>query len=152
MREYIIAVLSAAALLAILSFISYKSECSGRRLAFAVLFIWVCFVPLAKEILNFGELSLPSFDIDLSDFDEDYKLVAEGAFADGVRSAICEKFSLNDTDVRILTEGFDFEKMKASRIRVILSGRAALADYKNIEKYIEDEGLGECECEIEIGK
>ncbi len=152
MREYIIAVLSASALLAVLSLLSYKSDGAGKKLAFAVLFIWACFVPIARNLINFDETKLSDFDFDISDYDEDYLQVAHDAFASGVASAICEKFSLDGEGVRVLVEGFDFESMTASHIRVFLSGRAVYASYKDIEKYIEDSGLGECDVEIEIEK
>ncbi|MBQ7387571.1 MAG: hypothetical protein IJW03_05355 [Clostridia bacterium] len=153
MREYIVSVLCAVATLAILSLISYKENGdTGKRIAFAVLFIWISFVPLAKDVLSLGDIRLPSIDIDISDYTEEYKNVAEDAFSRGVKTLICDKFSLDGELVRVLVEGFDFESMSASRIRVILSGKAALASYKDIEKYIEDQGFGECDAEIEIGK
>ena len=152
MREYIASLICAAAVLAILSVLSYKYDSDvGRRAAFAVLIIWVTLIPLTKHI-NVGEIKFPSFDIDMSQYNEEYKSIAENAFCDGVKAMICEKFSLDGEQLSVKVYGFDFEKMRAERIRVLLSGKASLASYKDIEKYVEESNLGECDTEIEIGK
>ena len=88
----------------------------------------------------------------MSEYKEEYKSIAENAFTDGVKAMICEKFSLESDLVDVRVYGFDFEKMKAERIKVLLSGKAAAASYKDIEKYVEDSRLGECDAEIEIGE
>lgn len=82
--------------------------------------------------------------------DPEYLKVAEEAFVRGVRLAVCEKFDLNDEDVHVLVSGFDFEKMRAGKIKIILYGRAALADARNIEAYVSEGGLGHCEVDIGI--
>jgi hypothetical protein len=152
LREYIASLICAAAILAVLSVLSYKYDSdAGRRAAFAVLIIWITLVPLAKHI-NKNEISFPTFDTDMSEYKEEYKSVAENAFTDGVKAMICEKFSLESDLVDVRVYGFDFEKMKAERIKVLLSGKAAAASYKDIEEYVEDSRLGECDAEIEIGE
>ena len=152
MREYIASLICTAAILAILSVLSYKYDSDvGRRAAFAVLIIWITLVPLVKHI-NKNEISFPTFDTDMSEYKEEYKSIAENAFTDGVKAMICEKFSLESDLVDVRVYGFDFEKMKAERIKVLLSGKAAAASYKDIEKYVEDSRLGECDAEIEIGE
>ena len=150
MREYIVSLVCAVVILALLSLLSYKYESDvGRRAAFAVLIIWITLVPLTKSFPN-GNFEFPSFNINIEDYDEEYKIAAEDAFRDSVRTVICENFSLDLSDVDLKIYGFDFEKMRAERIAVFLSGKAVLASYKDIEKYVEDCGLGECDAEIEI--
>ena len=152
MREYIVSLVCAAAVLALLSLLSYKYESDiGRRAAFAVLIIWITLVPFSKQVFS-GKFDFPSYNIDISDYGEEYKRVAEDAFISGVKTMICERFSLDSDEVDVRAHGFDFEKMRAESISVLLSGKAALASYKDIEKYVEDSGLGECDTEIEIGK
>ena len=96
------------------------------------------------HVLNLlgGGISIPLGEVDA---------VAEEAFAEGIARAVASKFSLPEEDIRVTVQGFDFSSMSAERIRIFLSGRAALADYKQIEKYINEQQMGECECEIEIG-
>ena len=62
-----------------------------------------------------------------------------------------EKFSLDRDLVRVNVVGFDFENMCAQSIEVVLSGRAAMADYRAIERYINDMDIGECNVEVGIG-
>ena len=107
---------------------------------------------------NYVTASVPLFvdsvfdvEYDSSIIGEGYEAVAEEAFSRGVASAVADEFSLDEKNLRVELYGFDFENMKAERIRVILSGRAALADYKGIEKYVNGLDIGVCECEIEIG-
>ena len=150
MREYTVSLVCAVVVLALLSLLSYKYESDvGRRAAFAVLVIWITLVPLMKHFPS-GNFEFPSFNINIEDYDEEYKITAEEAFCDGVRTVICEKFSLDLSDVDLKIYGFDFEKMRAERIAVFLSGKAAFASYKDIEKYVEELGFGECDAEIEI--
>ena len=50
--------------------------------------------------------------------------------------------------MRAVVFGFDFKNMKAERVKIILSGRAALADSRAIAEEIRK--LGEWECEVEL--
>lgn len=150
MSEYLVMLFGTVALLGIFSLIVYSEGDTAVRFGFAVLLIYSATVPLGRLVLS-EEIEFPSFDVSEGESPEELYLTAEKAFCEGVRSLVTKEFSLDGDDLRILAEGFDFEKMSAERIRVILSGRAALADYKKIEELIEDSGLGECEVEIEIG-
>ena len=64
---------------------------------------------------------------------------------------MAEKFSLDRENIRVRLYGFDKDSLTADRIRVILSGGAALADYKAVEKYVDGLGVGDCDVEIELG-
>jgi hypothetical protein len=75
----------------------------------------------------------------------------EEFFADGVALAVAEKFSLDRDDIRVSLRNFNIENMSAERIRLTLSGVAALADYKAVERYVNSLDIGECDVEIEIG-
>ena len=77
--------------------------------------------------------------------------VAEDAFARGIGRAVEEKFSLEEGSVDVKVIGFDFEKMRAESIKIILSGRSVVADYRGIEKYVNSMEIGKCEVVIEIG-
>ncbi len=150
MSEYLLMLFGTVAILGISSLLLYGEGDGAVRFGFAVLLIYSATVPLGRLLLT-EKIEFPSFDLSESESPEELYEAAEGAFSDGVASLVASEFSLDKARVRVLVEDFDFEKMRAGRIRIILSGRAALADYKKIEELIEDSGLGECEVEIEIG-
>lgn len=121
------------------------------KLAFSVLLIFTALIPLKSAINTDFDWSFDNFSEDISQYDEEYKRVAREAFEKGVANAVCSEFSLDSSGVRVSCENFDLQTMCAKRVRVFLSGRAALASYKDIEKYVEDNGFGECDAEIEFG-
>ena len=148
MSEYAIGVFVISAVVGICSHIAYKGKSDPSRLALAIILLSVVVSPIADMTLD-G--SLAGVEYDESIIGDGYEGVAEQAFGRGILSAVAEEFSLDEDNLRVEIDGFDFDKMRAERIRVILSGRAALADNKSIEKYINGLDRGVCECEIEIG-
>ena len=150
MREYFTGVFAVIALAVALGAIAYR----GRRditlkMAFGVLITYTVLVPIGN--LTSGEVSLPELSPDFSEYTEDYVQVCKDAFADGVRRLISDKFALSYDDVSVAVFDFDFETLRAGRIKVILSGSAVIADRYKIEDYINGEELGRCEVEIRIG-
>lgn len=129
------------------------SHGSGRvqSLAVGIITLWVILSPLSDVIMHFD----PDGWLDSTDFPEyesgEMDHIIEDAFADGLARAVAEKFSLDSGDIRIKLYGFDKNEMNAEKIMIILSGRAALADYKAVEKYVDEMEIGECNVEIEIG-
>lgn len=152
MKEYMISLFVVSAVLSLLSLLSYKSRLDGvRRFAFGVLLFSVAASPfigaLTKLVSDGIEDILPPADITEGDAEE----IFEESFCLGIKTAICEKFGLKAGDVRVLAEGFSKDEWHAERIRIILSGIAALSDYHEIERYINNMEIGECVAEIEIG-
>ena len=89
---------------------------------------------------------------EISDGEEegDYIKVAKSAFEKGVRSFISSEFSVSEDCVEVEAVGFDFSSLRAEKILVTLTGRAALADTKKIKSRLEGENLGLVEVKIEI--
>ncbi|MBO7195877.1 MAG: hypothetical protein J6V80_00925 [Clostridia bacterium] len=77
--------------------------------------------------------------------------VIEDAFAEGIVHAVSDKFSLERANVRVRLVDFDAKNMRAEKIVLTLSGSAAVADYKAVEKYVNSLDLGVCNVQIEIG-
>lgn len=108
-------------------------------LAGAVLFFSLAISPLSELISAITEL-------DVSDYletvksetqtDGEYIAVCEDAYCEGVRIHVSEKFSLEYSDVSVSAEGFDFETMSASRVKIFLKNKAVLADSRAIEDYV----------------
>ena len=149
MGEYMISVLAVCALSSVCGLLSYKGG-AAERLAFGILVLYTVAMPAMSLAERWdGELRLPDLGgVDTSD--PEHGSIAREAFEDGIRRLVCEKYSFPEECVAVKADGFDFEEMRAERIGLLLSGRAALADRKAIEKYVEELGLGRCDAEIEI--
>lgn len=151
MREYMITLFAASATLSLLSHISYPSRLENvRRFAFGIILFSVVASPFfnaLSNLVNGAEGLLPP-DVGAGEAGDE---IFEESFRIGIRDSVCEKFELSRGDVRVLTEGFSCDGWRAEKIRIILSGKAALADYHEIERYINNMKIGECITEIEIG-
>lgn len=123
-----------------------------ESLAVGIIILWVILSPLGESLSHFDPESWLD-SVEIGDYEGDGQIgsVIEDAFAEGIASAVAEKFSLDTENIRVRLYGFDQSRLSAERIRIILSGRAAFADYKAVEKYIDEMNIGECEVEIEIG-
>ena len=152
MSAYFICIFGICATVGILGLLSYNEKNSAERAALGIILLYVVLSPIANE---FGKLDLDSFDIgsltEGIDSDLGYSEVTEGAICDGICLAIASEFSLSDEDIIVRIFNFDFEKMRGDTVRVILLGRAALADNKAIKKFVDEMGVGECEIEIRLG-
>ena len=151
MSEYAVGVFLISALVGMLSHLSYGGRSDISKLALSVLMLYVVVAPLATMAKDMDFKNIFEVDYNEGIITDGYEGIAEDAFAKGIESAVADKFSLSEDNIRVRVVGFDFENMRAEKIQVILSGRAALADYKSIEKYLNGLNVGVCECEIEIG-
>lgn len=151
MTEYALAAFGILALSGALSLLSYDSG-RAEKAALAIICLFTLLSPVAEAAYSFdpGEI-VDKITIPDIDTESGYDRVIEDAFADGIASAVADKFLINKENIRIRLYNFDSKNMSAGSIRVILSGRAALADSIAIEKYLDSLSLGDCEVEIEIG-
>ena len=139
------------AALSLLSRLSYPSKLDGvRKFAFGILIFSVVSAPLVSSFDSLRDFDIENFFPKEEDTEGREELFAD-AFAEGIEGAVCEKFGIRESEVRVLLEGFDKERWRAEKIRVILSGAAAFSDYHAIEKYVNGLEIGVCEVEIEIG-
>ncbi len=131
----------------------YQGSGKSQNLALGIITLWVILSPLGEIVGHFDpDAWLDSIKIPEYEGGDEMNYIIEDAFADGISRAVAERFSLEDKDIRIRLYGFDKTEMRAEKIMIILSGRAALADYKAVEKYVREMEVGECNVEIEIGK
>ncbi len=149
MTEYILSIFGTCALLGALSLIHYKKE-GAESTAQRILFAAALILPLLDTATSIGG-ELPAVPPYSEDIDGEYIEVACDAFCDGILRAVCERFSLSNGTVAVEALGFDFRLMRAEKIKITLSGAAVIADRRAIEKFIEGEGLGECEVRLRVG-
>ena len=148
MREYGLVIFALATLICTLGFFAYKG---GRdvavRMALSVIVVHAALMPVFRLVSE--DVTVPELDFDVDDYEAEYINVARDAFCLGIERAVCSEYSIEG--VRVSAFGFDFATMRAERVLVILSGSAALADYKSIERYVNSMDVGRCEVKIEIG-
>lgn len=151
MSEYFIGVFSVCLVGGICLTLAY-GQGRGESLTVGIIILWVILSPIGESLAHFDPDGwLDSVEIPEYKDESEIGAVIEDAFADGLARAVAEKFSLRKENIRVRLYGFDRNKLRAERIRIILSGGAALADYKAVEKYINEMDIGECNVEIEIG-
>ena len=152
MSAYLSCLIAISAVAAISSYAAYGDrDDKYLKTASSLILVYVIISPLVTVIRDISEYDFEgdfSFDSSESVNDTELAQTAEKAFSDGVRKYVCDKFSLSEDEVRAVVFGFDFKSMKAERVKIILSGRAALADSRAISEEIRK--LGECECEVEL--
>ena len=150
MKEYMIAVFVACAVLGSLALLLYREGADATsNFAFGVLLLFTVTAPLASLSWDF----LSSFDGvgEYPSFPENGTTeAAKSAFEDGVRRLIEGEMSLPDGAVTVVAENFSVSEMRAEIIRVYLSGAGAFADAKRVEALVEKYGLGECYADYEI--
>ena len=153
MKAYLISVVLICAMVSLAShFLSGTEAARYGRLGLSVVLLWAVISPLSDLLHALPEI--PDFSLPSVEEGEEaplYAVRAEAAFCDGIRAAISERFSLPDSQISVRTEGFDVTQMRAERVCVLLKGASVLADSFSIAAFIEAEGLGDCEVEIEIG-
>lgn len=147
--NYALGAVGICALVALAGFVSYRGSTDGAaKAALAVIMLFSLVMPLSSMKFDFsidisGEELLPEGG-------GEHERVGREAFESGICRLISERYSLSEENISVRAEGYDFSTMRAERIFVLLSGRAAAADARAIKNYITEQGLGECEVDIEI--
>lgn len=151
MREYLLSVFAICLVASLVGFFSQGRLRSTEKIVIGIITLYVVISPIGSAVKNFDPDDIFSFDIPSTETGGNVSAVAEEAFARGIAVAVAEEFSLKASDIRVKTQGFDFEKMSAERIKVTLSGGAVTSDYRAIESFLNKQQFGRCEVEIEIG-
>ena len=156
MGEYLGAVVVMSAILGLISYVSYPTG-SEKTVKFAasVLLLYTALTPIlgfAAKITS-GDIDgfLDGIDVEEIKPDGEYLEVAEAVFKDGIYKLLDSEFSVDREEAEVFVYGFDFQNMKASKIKILLFGSGAAADFRRMEKYITESGLGECEVNVRIG-
>ncbi len=153
--EYFVPLIIISALVGIMSHLSYRGA-SDRVLRFAVS-VLVLYTALFPVLGVVGELSSTDFESIFEDIrsetdsgSAEYIKVSEEAFKEGICKLLVTKYNIKSENIRIYVFGFDFEKMRAEQVKILLSGKSALADTRRIEEYLNSLSLGKFEVNIEL--
>ncbi len=145
MGEYLLSIATLAIALDILEILAAEKFKALTRAAVSIILVTAIITPLPSLLGQLkGELDF-SFEDQVSG--EDIRL---SAFEEGIARYIATEFDLDRSDVSVEAIGFSAEEMKAERILVTLSGLAVTANYKKIEKTLNQLELGVAEVKIEI--
>ena len=152
MSEYITSIIAVSILSYLAMLFSYGGASERAvKAAVSMIVIYTVSSPVICFVSDFSpedlEFVISDADIEL---DCEYVRVAEEAFLDGVALAVCKEFDIDSENIGVTVYGFDFEKMCAEKIKILLYGRAALADGRAISEYVSSSGLGDCEVDIGI--
>ena len=151
MNGYFFTVFAASAVLGALGLLTYKENSAMEKAAIAIIILYTVTAPIAEAVRDGGEMLFDELFTEEIDISEDgYVQVAKDAFEKGIRRAISDKYSIKEENISVRAVDFNFNEMKAGKIKVLLTGLAVISDTRGIEKYINGLGLGECEVNIEI--
>ena len=152
--EYVLGLVAISSIVGMCSFISYgDAEDRYLKMAASLLIVYSMVLPVVTLVRDAFQYD---FYVDLPDSvadsinDTQLSDDAEAAFCEGIKKYICADFSLSSDEVSVKAFGFDVINMRAEKIKVILRGRAVLADNRAIAEEIVASGLGECEVELSV--
>ena len=152
MKGYLISVVLITAMVALASHLLSGTEAARYgKLSLGIVLLWAVLSPLVSVLTHPPSLP-PLPDLPAEDTDAPlYAVYAEEGFCKGIADAVSERFSIPAEGICVRVDGFDAMKMTAEHIHILLRGKAVFADGTAIAAFLEDEGLGKCEVEIEIG-
>lgn len=148
MGENVFYIILICVVISFCNFLMYDSnEMKSARFWLGIMLLAALIAPVFsvfKSVLSFDVGSFEDYTEESEFADE----VAKKALADGIRRSIADKYSISEEDIEVELIGFNIEKMKAERVYITLSSKAALADSKAIRDYVEKCGFGECITEV----
>jgi hypothetical protein len=68
--------------------------------------------------------------------DKIYAEISEDGYCEGIKKLVSGEFSLSESDLEVSVEGFDFESLSATRVKILLKNRAIYADNRAIAEYV----------------
>jgi len=152
MSEYVSSVYTILFICGALSLLCYGSG-RAEKTAVLIFTVFVIISPIIKVAWEVDiEGAIDSIVEGNYEIDADPSVVAEEAFAEGIKEAVAEKFLLNKENITVKIRDFDMKEMRAGEIGIFLSGPATLADYRGIQAYVNSLGMGECRVEIQFGE
>ena len=152
MASYLSCLISISVIIGVCSYVSYGENRDGYlKTASSLILVYMIISPIVgivKEVADIVDLGDSLQELPESIENTEIAQNAEAAFCAGIKKHVCQNFSISEEDVAVKSFGFDFEKMKAEKIKILLSGKAIFADNRAIASEITGSGLGECEVEL----
>lgn len=152
MGKFLVGIVTVSLVMGILNFLSYRPKSDKTtRAAMGIILMWVVSVSIFSGLSRLSELDFNfSQDIEVNVFEGEYIKEAEKAYSEGVKQLLYEKYGIEKEEFTVSLLDFDFEKMRAEKIKITLFSSALFSDFRGIENYIEKTLFGECEVNIAI--
>jgi len=151
LTEYIISAIAVSLIGAIALHLAHRELLPPVKMAVGLVLLSFVILPIGSFFRSLTELELPAFDSGEA-FGGSFESATGDAFSLGIALALAEEFGVPAECFSVREEGFSYESLSAERVLVVMSGSAALLDYRRVEDYIEENlEVGDAVCEIEIG-
>lgn len=138
--EYLFLALVLSLLIGVVSALSLPEHASETRAALGAVALFALASPIVS-LLGSG-ISPPSLgEIILPEYSDGYTQVLSEAYEDGLCCAIAERLGIERDEVSVLVRDIDVKNMRASSLRVTLTGGAALADVRGLREWLSGEFL-----------
>lgn len=152
MTEYALGAFAILAISCLLSLVCYGSG-TAEKTAVGIIAAFIIISPLVTAVRDIDiDSALDSITGGGYESEVSPSPVAEDAFAEGIKRAVADKFSVDKENIRVKIIDFDMKNMSCGQIVIFLRGTGVFADYRGIESYINSLGMGECRVEVELGK
>ena len=152
MTEYALAAFAILAISGLLSLVCYGSG-TAEKTAVGIIVAFIIISPLVTAVRDIDlDSALDSLTGGGYQSDANPSPVVEEAFAEGIKRAVADKFSIDRENIRVKIINFDMKNMSCEQIVIFLQGRGVFADYRGIESYVNSLEMGECRVEIQLGK
>ena len=152
LKEYFTEVLLVTTFIALATAVPHPRLKQTTKFGAGILLICVFLLPLV-DIIKDIDLKMEIDDYIGSINDEESVDVIKAAFEEGICEHLATEYGVDESLIGVYADGFDISTLRAERIYVTLSGRAAVLDYKRIESELERDftNNGECEVSVKIG-
>ena len=153
LKEYFAGVLALCALVSVALGVAHPRLKKVVSFAAGILIISAIMLPLIDIIHSLGSDNVLGEILEGVDFEDKGDNAIEMAFEKGLAEHVALKYGVDVECVDVMVDGFDIECLRAERIYVTLTGKAALIDYKRLEAELSENFTlgGECEVSLNIG-
>ena len=154
MGEGLFALLAFSVSIGVASLLAYN-ENGKKMITFAggVLFFLLLISQISSLVSEFESFNINEYMEQVkTDFelDGEYERVAEDAFREGISRLLYEDYGIDKNDAKITVQGFSFKTMSATRVKILLLGKAIYKDALRIEESLNTLGIGKFYVEVNI--
>lgn len=136
-----------AAAAAFSGFFAYSGSDRFHKFAVGAILFSASLTPLFSFVSELSRIDISDISGEVSgDYSGgEFEAVGKEAFELGIKKLVAEREGIPEDSVFVIAEGFSVSEMKAELIKITLIKEGLGVDYRALEAYIENSGLGVCE-------